>query len=63
VRAQAMRFMGLLFQQFYHYADITRLVKLNVSHAQQHLEYACPIWDLSTVKDHALVENVKRFAS
>ena len=58
-----MSFMGLLFRQFYHYADISRLVKLYVSHTQQHLEYACPIWDLSTVKDHALVENVQRLAS
>jgi len=40
VRAQAMRLMGLSFQQFYHYADISRLVKLYVSHTQQHLEYA-----------------------
>jgi len=52
-----MGLMGLLFQQFYHYA------KLYVSHTQQHLEYACPIWDPSTVKDHDLVENVQRFAS
>ena len=35
-----MRLMGLLFRQFYHYADISRLVKLYVSHTQQHLEYA-----------------------
>ena len=57
-----MRLMGLLFWQFHHYADISRLVKLYVSHTQQHLEYACPIWDLSTVKDHDLVENVQRFS-
>ena len=37
--------------------------KLYVSHTQQHLEYACPIWDPSTVKDHDLVENVLSFAS
>ena len=33
-----MRLMGLLFQQFYHYADISRLVKLYVSHTQLHLK-------------------------
>jgi len=47
-----MRLMGLLFRQFYHYADISRLVKL---HTQQHLEYACPIWDPSTVKDYVIL--------
>jgi len=57
-----MRLMGLLFQQFYHYADISRLAKLYVSYTQQHLKYACPIWDSSTVMDHDLVENVQRFA-
>ena len=59
-----MRLMGLLFWQFHHYAHISRLVKLYVSHIQQHLEYAyaCPIWDPSTVKDHDLVENVQRFS-
>jgi len=35
-----MRLMGLLFRQFYHYADISRLVKLYASHTQQHLEVA-----------------------
>jgi len=58
-----MRLMGLLFWQFHHYAHISRLVKLYVSHIQQHLEYACLIWDPSTVKDHDLVENVQRFLS
>jgi len=58
-----MRLMGPLFQQFYYYADITRLVKFYVSHTQQHLEYACPIWDPSTDKDRDIVENMQRFVS
>jgi len=58
-----MRLMGLLFWQFHHYAHISRLVKLYVSQLQQNLEYACLIWDPSTVKDHDLVENVQKVFS
>ena len=57
-----MRLMGPLFRQFYHYADITKLVKFYVSHTQQHLKYACTFWDPSTVKDRDLFESVQRFA-
>ena len=54
--------MGLLFRQYYHYADTNVLKKLYVSLVRPHLEYAVPIWDPYTAKDCDLVDSVQRFA-
>ena len=63
IASKARRLVGLLFRQFYHYADMSTLKKLYVSLIRPHLEYACPIWDPFTAKDRDLLESVQRFAS
>ena len=57
--SRARRLVGLLFWQYYHYADTNVLKKHLV---RPHLEYAVPIRDPYTAKDCDLVESVQRFA-
>ena len=45
ITSKARRLVGLLFRQYYHYADTNVLKKLYVSLVRPHLEYAVPIWD------------------
>ena len=62
ITSKTRRLVGLLFRQYYHYADTNVLKKLYVSLVRPHLEYAVPIWDPYTAKDCDLVESVQRFA-
>ncbi len=55
--------MGLLYRQFYQYADTNTLRKLYVSLIRPHLEYACSVWDPFSAKDCDILESVQRFAS
>ena len=62
ITSKARRLVGLLFRQYYNYADTNVLKKLHVALVWPHLEYTVPIWDPYTAKDCDLVESVQRFA-
>ena len=53
--------MGLLYRQFYNYADSNTLCQFYLSCIRPHLEYACTVWDPHLTKD-ILLENVQKFA-
>ena len=62
--SKAKQILGLLYRRFYNYAEEDTLKQLYLSLIRPSLEYACPvcIWDLHTMKDKTLLENVQKFA-
>ena len=62
IASKARRLVGLLYRQFYHYADTQTLRQLYISLIRPHLEYASPVWDPFLHKDIHLLEGVQKFA-
>ena len=60
---KSRRLVGLLYRQFYNYADSNTLRQFYLSCIRPHLEYACTVWDPHLTKDITLLENVQKFAS
>ena len=59
---KSRRLVGLLYHQFYSYADSSTLRQFYLSCIRPHLEYACTVWDPHLTKDITLLENVQKFA-
>ena len=61
---KSRRLVGLLYHQFYNYADSNTLRQFYLSCIRPHryLEYACTVWDPHLTKDITLLENVQMFA-
>ena len=59
---KSRRLVGLLYRQFYNYADSNTLRQFYLSCIRPHLEYACTVWDPHPTKDITLLENVQKFA-
>ena len=60
--SKARRLVGLLFRQFYHYAEPSTIKILYVTLIRPNLEYASTIWDPYLIKDCKLIEDVQKFA-
>ena len=62
VCSKAKQILGLLYRRFYNHAEGATLKQLYLSLIRPHLEYACPVWDLHTMKDKVLLEDVQKCA-
>ena len=60
--SKARRLVGLLFRQFYHYAEPSTIKTLYLTRIRPNLEYASTIWDPYLIKDRKLLEDVQKFA-
>ena len=60
--SKARRLVGLLFRQFYHYAEPSTIKILYLTLIRPNLEYASTIWDPYLIKDCKLIEDVQKFA-
>ena len=54
--------IGMLYRNFYRFADSQTLLKLYTSLVRPHTEYVCTVWDTHLSKDILAVENTQRFA-
>ena len=59
---KARRLVGMLYRQFYCWADTTTLLTLYLTCIHPHLEYACTLWDPYTCKETHMIESVQKFA-
>ena len=59
---KARRLVGMLYRQFYCWADTTTLLTLYIACIRPHLEYACTLWDPYTCKETHMIESVQKFA-
>ena len=59
---KARRLVGMLYRQFYCWADTTTLLTLYLTCIRPHLEYACTLWDPYTCKETHMIESVQKFA-
>ena len=59
--SKARRLVGLLFRQFYHYAEPSTIKTLDLTLIRPNLEYASTIWDPYLIKDRKLLEDVQKF--
>ena len=62
VSQRVRRLVGLLYRQFYQYADTNTVKHLYLLLIRPHLEYACTVWDPFLQKDIQLLEKVQTFA-
>ena len=60
--SKARRLVGLLFRQFYHYAEPSTIKTLYLTLIRPNLEYASTIWDPYLIKDRKLLEDVQKFS-
>ena len=60
--SKARRLVGLLFRQFYNYADPSTIRILYLTLIRPNLEYASEVWDPYLIRDRRLLENVQKFA-
>ena len=60
--SKARRLVGLLFRQFYNYADPSTIRILYLTLIRPNLEYASEVWDPYLIRDRSLLENVQKFA-
>ena len=60
--SKARRLVGLLFRQFYNYADLSTIRILYLTLIRPNLEYASEVWDPYLTRDQSLLENVQKFA-
>lgn len=59
---KARKLVGMMYRQFYGWADTDTLRLLYITNIRPHLEYACELWDPSTKKDIDNLEKVQKFA-
>ena len=62
VCSKARRLVGLLFCQFYHYAESATIKTLYLTLIRPNLEYASVVWDSYLIKDRKILEDVQKFA-
>ena len=62
VCSKARKLVGMLYRQFYSWADTPILLLIYLTCIRPHLEYACQLWDPSTNKNRHLLEDVQKFA-
>ena len=60
--SKARRLVGLLFCQFYHYAEPATIKILYLTLIRPNLKYASIVWDPYLVKNHKVLEDVQKFA-
>ena len=60
--SKARRLIGLLFRQFYHYAEPSTIKTLYLALIRPNLEYASVVWDPYLIKDRKILEDVQKFA-
>ena len=54
--------IGMLYRNFYRFADSPTLLKLYILLVRPHTEYACILWDPHLAKDILAVEKPQKFA-
>lgn len=59
---KARRLIGMLYRQFYRWADTSTLLNIYLTCIRPHLEYACQLWDPFTDKSIQALEAVQKFA-
>ena len=62
VCSKARKLVGMLYRQFYSWADTPILLLIYLTCIRPHLEYACQLWDPSMNKNRHLLEDVQKFA-
>ena len=62
IYSKARRLVGLLFRQFYNYADPSTITILYLTLIRPKFEYASEVWDPYLIRDRSLLENVQKFA-
>ena len=60
--SKARKLVGLLYRQFYNWADSNTLLLIYLTCIWPHLEYACQLWDPFTNKCIQSLEAVQKFA-
>ena len=56
------RLVGVLYRQFYKWADSSVLRSIYIRWIRPHLEYAVQLWDPYIMKDIRMLESVQKFA-
>ena len=59
---KARKLVGMLYRQFYTWADTNTLLCIYLTCIRPHLEYACQLWDPYTSKGKQALEAVQKFA-
>ena len=60
--AKARKLVGMMYRQFYSWADSNTLLLIYQTCIRQHLEYACQLWDPFLNKGMQSLEAVQKFA-
>ena len=60
--SNARKLVGMLYRQFYTWADTSTLLRIYLTCIRPHLEYACQLWDPYTDKGTQALESVQKFA-
>ena len=62
--SKARRLVGVLFRQFYHYAEPSTIKTLYLTLIRPNIEYVCTVWDVDPhlIKDRKVLEDVQKFA-
>ena len=60
--SKARKLVGMLYRQFYTWADTSTLLRIYLTCIRPHLEYACQLWDPYTDKGTQALESVQKFA-
>ena len=55
--AKTWKLVGMLYRQFYQWADPDVLTKIYISVIRPHLEYTAPVWSPELIKDVKILEN------
>ena len=59
---KARKLIGMLYRQFYAWADKSSLKTIYLTSIRPHLEYACQLWDPQTASQIQSLESVQKFA-
>ena len=59
---KARKLIGMLYRQFYMWADKSTLKTIYLTSIWPHLEYACQLWDPQTASHIQSLESVQKFA-
>ena len=60
--SKGRRLVGMLYRQFYKWADPSVLRSIYITCIRPHLEYAVQLWDPYIMKDNRMLESVQKFA-
>ena len=60
--SKVRKLIGMLYRQFYTWADTSTLITIYLTCIRPHLEYAAQLWDPYNKKDIELLESVQKFA-